>query len=97
MEVSAFRKREDLQKRINAYYQGIRDAEVGFRSTYPTNATMNLYITTPVSRVNRRQTMRSEMQVYDPIMASTRLESESPERLHTAGGFSQTGAGTAWS
>jgi hypothetical protein len=46
-------KREDMQKRINAYFQGLRQAKVSFQATTPKNKDSNLWATTPLSRQTR--------------------------------------------
>ena len=42
-----------MQKRINAYFQGLRQAKVSFMSTTPKNRDSNLWVTTPLPRKTR--------------------------------------------
>ena len=88
---SKFRKREDLQKRIDCYYQSIRKGEAMYKPTSPSNIHANLWVTNPIPRQTRtalsvnsprmdqQQTMRQVHECQESfisgVLPSTYLES----------------------
>jgi hypothetical protein len=47
-------RRDNLSKRLNSFFQGIRQSKVVYSATSPNNCYMNLWSTTPVSRKTRQ-------------------------------------------